>query len=131
MWNFDRHLIVIDFSLNSVVVRTYTSYDFNILNTFEVILWPSRWSILEYILCALESICYHFWSCCSRMLIRLNWLIVFIFSVCLRIFKNLLGLAINEREVLTFPAMIANLSISPFVMSNLPSEFETLLQGTY
>lgn len=46
---------------------------------------------------------------------------MFIFSVFLLIFKNLLGLSVIEREVLTLPTMIANLSISPFSFVKLAS----------
>ena len=91
------------------------------INLLRLVLWPSMWSILENVPCALENDVYS---------VAFGWNVLYIFikfilsnesfkaSVSLLVFY-LDDLSIDMSGMLKFPTIIVLLSISPFMYVNI------------
>ena len=107
----------------------WNDFDFFFFNLLMLDLWPSMWSILENVSCALEKNVKFIALAWNVLLIsiRPNWSIVSL-KVCVSlIIFCLTDLSIGVSEVLKSPTIIVLLLISPFILLNISSRIEVLL----
>ena len=106
---------------------------FILLNFLRLVLWPSMWSILENVPCALEKNVYSAFLGCNVLKISIKSncsIVLFRISVALLIFC-LKDLFIDVSGVLKFPTIIVFPSVSPFMSVSVYFMYLGAILGAY